>query len=121
MCSALKRVLCRTAPIKVRLASRIVTHGGVSERPKERASKARVGETQPWVQIPPPPPVTYRVKREELNLQIDTRNAFVLTELVVLTSEKVVDFTCSFLRILPILNANNVWLKSSKIKRLNDF
>ena len=30
--------------------------GGVSERPKERASKARVGETQPWVQIPPPPP-----------------------------------------------------------------
>jgi UDP-glucuronate decarboxylase len=28
----------------------------VSERPKERASKARVGETQPWVQIPPPPP-----------------------------------------------------------------
>jgi hypothetical protein len=32
--------------------------GGVSERPKERASKARVGETQPWVQIPPPPPVT---------------------------------------------------------------
>jgi hypothetical protein len=30
--------------------------GGVSEWPKERASKARVGETQPWVQIPPPPP-----------------------------------------------------------------
>ncbi len=28
----------------------------MSERPKERASKARVGETQPWVQIPPPPP-----------------------------------------------------------------
>jgi hypothetical protein len=28
----------------------------VSERPKERASKACVGETQPWVQIPPPPP-----------------------------------------------------------------
>ena|GEM_PF-2065879 len=34
----------------------IVSSGGVSERPKERASKARVGETQPWVQIPPPPP-----------------------------------------------------------------
>ena len=32
--------------------------GGVSERPKERASKARVGETQPWVQIPPPPPTS---------------------------------------------------------------
>jgi hypothetical protein len=31
--------------------------GGVSEWPKERASKARVGETQPWVQIPPPPPL----------------------------------------------------------------
>ncbi len=30
--------------------------GGVSERPKERASKARVGATSPWVQIPPPPP-----------------------------------------------------------------
>ncbi len=29
----------------------------MSERPKERASKARVGETQPWVQIPLPPPV----------------------------------------------------------------
>ena len=32
--------------------------GGVSERPKERASKARVGATSPWVQIPPPPPYT---------------------------------------------------------------
>ena len=31
--------------------------GGVSERPKERASKARVGATSPWVQIPPPPPL----------------------------------------------------------------
>ena len=31
----------------------------MSERPKERASKARVGETQPWVQIPPPPPVAF--------------------------------------------------------------
>jgi hypothetical protein len=58
MCSAIKRVLRRTAPVKVGLLSRIVAHGGVSERPKERASKARVGETQPWVQIPPPPPVT---------------------------------------------------------------
>ena len=35
----------------------IVASGGVSERPKERASKARVGETQPWVQIPPPPQI----------------------------------------------------------------
>ena len=31
--------------------------GGVSERPKEHASKACVGATPPWVQIPPPPPV----------------------------------------------------------------
>ena len=30
--------------------------GGVSERPKEHASKACVGVTSPWVQIPPPPP-----------------------------------------------------------------
>src|SRR5690606_17247372 len=29
--------------------------GGVSERPKERASKAREGSRPPWVQIPPPP------------------------------------------------------------------
>ena len=30
--------------------------GGVSERPKEHASKACEGVTPPWVQIPPPPP-----------------------------------------------------------------
>ena len=29
--------------------------GGVSERPKEHASKACVGATPPWVRIPPPP------------------------------------------------------------------
>ena len=34
-----------------------VRAGGVSEWPKEHASKACVGETPPWVQIPPPPPV----------------------------------------------------------------
>ena len=33
-----------------------VSPGGVSERPKEHASKACVGVTPPWVQIPPPPP-----------------------------------------------------------------
>jgi hypothetical protein len=32
--------------------------GGVSERPKEHASKACVGATPPWVQIPPPPLLT---------------------------------------------------------------
>ena len=35
-------------------------HGGVSERPKEHASKACVGATSPWVQIPPPPPKAHR-------------------------------------------------------------
>lgn len=34
--------------------------GGVSERPKEHASKACVGATSPWVQIPPPPPRSMR-------------------------------------------------------------
>src|SRR5690348_4066897 len=29
--------------------------GGVSERPKEHASKACEGATPPWVQVPPPP------------------------------------------------------------------
>jgi hypothetical protein len=56
MCCVTHGVLCRTAKLELRALSRIVAHGGVSERPKERASKARVGETQPWVQIPPPPP-----------------------------------------------------------------
>jgi hypothetical protein len=32
------------------------TRGEVSERLKEPASKAGVGETRPWVQIPPSPP-----------------------------------------------------------------
>src|SRR3981081_1804178 len=32
-------------------------HGEVSERFKEHAWKACVGETQPWVQIPPSPPL----------------------------------------------------------------
>ena len=36
--------------------------GGVSERPKEHASKACVGVTPPWVQIPPPP----RMRNDEL-------------------------------------------------------
>ena len=62
MRSIAERVLPRTAKLEVLRTSRIVAHGGVSERPKERASKARVGETQPWVQIPPPPPVTELVR-----------------------------------------------------------
>ncbi len=33
-----------------------VLSGGVSERPKEHASKACEGSSPPWVQIPPPPP-----------------------------------------------------------------
>jgi hypothetical protein len=38
--------------------SGILTGGSVSERPKERASKAREGSRPPWVQIPPLPPLT---------------------------------------------------------------
>ena len=47
------------APILIAASTRgacKVLRGGVSERPKEHASKACVGETPPWVQIPPPPP-----------------------------------------------------------------
>ena len=39
--------------VKLRKRPRI---GEVSERLKELASKASVGETQPWVRIPPSPP-----------------------------------------------------------------
>ena len=46
----LKIFLKNNVPINIHL-------GGVSERPKEHASKACDGETHPWVQIPPPPPV----------------------------------------------------------------
>ena len=38
------------------LVSDTLFGGGVSERPKEHASKACEGATPPWVQIPPPPP-----------------------------------------------------------------
>jgi hypothetical protein len=40
--------------VKLRKRPRI---GEVSERLKELASKASVGETQPWVRIPPSPPL----------------------------------------------------------------
>ena len=40
--------------VKLRRRPRI---GEVSERLKELASKASVGETQPWVRIPPSPPL----------------------------------------------------------------
>ena len=39
-----------------RSRSGTLPRGGVSERPKENASKACVGASPPWVQIPPPPP-----------------------------------------------------------------
>ena len=39
-----------------RAGSGSLLRGGVSERPKEHASKACDGATRPWVQIPPPPP-----------------------------------------------------------------
>ena len=38
------------------LESGNLCRGGVSERPKENASKAFVGVIPPRVQIPPPPP-----------------------------------------------------------------
>ena len=38
------------------LVSDTLFGGGVSERPKEHASKACEGASPPWVQIPPPPP-----------------------------------------------------------------
>ena len=41
-------------------ASGSLSRGGVSERPKEHASKACVGASPPWVQIPPPPPASRR-------------------------------------------------------------
>ena len=41
-----------------RRASGTLSGGGVSERPKEHASKACEGSRPPWVQIPPPPPTT---------------------------------------------------------------
>src|SRR6476646_9981879 len=36
--------------------------GSVSERPKEHASKACVGESPPWVQIPPLPPMSQDIE-----------------------------------------------------------
>jgi hypothetical protein len=41
-------ILLRPAPVAA-------GKGSVSERPKEHASKACVGESPPWVQIPPLP------------------------------------------------------------------
>src|SRR3954469_8298370 len=40
-------------------ASGSLSGGGVSERPKENASKAFVGASPPRVQIPPPPPLPH--------------------------------------------------------------
>ena len=40
-----------------------LSDGGVSERPKEHASKACEGATPPWVQIPPLPLRVTKVKR----------------------------------------------------------
>ena len=41
----------------------ILRRGGVSERPKVRASKAREDENSPRVQIPPPPPLSFSIKK----------------------------------------------------------
>src|SRR6185437_6638219 len=50
---ALCKLLAIGTFVKLRRHPRI---GEVSERLKELASKASVGETQPWVRIPPSPP-----------------------------------------------------------------
>ena len=52
----LSGVVRRPAPSRRRPESGTLPGGGVSERPKEHASKACEGATPPWVQIPPPPP-----------------------------------------------------------------
>ena len=58
MCGVGPGVLCSPPRVSTHLREVCtLVGGGVSERPKERASKARVGATSPWVQIPPPPPL----------------------------------------------------------------
>ena len=52
-----------------RFAAKIVG-GEVSERSKELASKASVGETQPWVRIPPSPPFFLLCFRRGLRLSM---------------------------------------------------
>src|SRR4051794_36354942 len=53
--ATLTRELSQTPISAPRAASCTLLGGGVSERPKEHASKACEGVTPPWVQIPPPP------------------------------------------------------------------
>ena len=48
-----------------------LVRGGVSERPKEHASKACVGASPPWVQIPPPPPRQHPTTWSSPNRQED--------------------------------------------------
>src|SRR5690348_10424329 len=52
MCVLMLMILPGVRPLR----SGTLLGGGVSERPKEHASKACEGATPPWVQIPPPPP-----------------------------------------------------------------
>jgi len=53
------RFIVGSSPISAgAVGSGNLLRGGVSERPKEHASKACVGASPPWVQIPPPPPFT---------------------------------------------------------------
>ena len=53
-------------------ASGNLSGGGVSERPKEHASKACVGASPPWVQIPPPPPASTATSYESWRLCLDS-------------------------------------------------
>ena len=50
-----------------------LVRGGVSERPKEHASKACVGASPPWVQIPPPPPCDVSRHRRQPDLHQGVR------------------------------------------------
>ncbi len=57
-----RSAVCRWCVNLLGFLSRLLAHqrGEVSERFKEHAWKACVGETQPWVRIPPSPPYIKR-------------------------------------------------------------
>jgi hypothetical protein len=62
-------------------------HGEVSERFKEHAWKACVGETQPWVRIPPSPPFSHNLSFSELfssrNIEFAAHNAGILQDAMI--------------------------------------
>ena len=46
----------------------------MSERFKEHAWKACVGETRPWVQIPPSPPYLYKAQTARISIKTAIEN-----------------------------------------------